>query len=368
MECFAKQASGELGELTLEKLKMLQIDKPDRAVFDRVIHNWDSIAKPIGSMGEFEKLTAQIGAVQGSDLIRTDKKALLIMCSDNGVTEEGISQSPSSVTGLVVRNMLHGKSSALVMAAKGGVTPFVVDVGVDAEYAEGSLDFRIRRGTGNFAKEPAMTEEEALKAIQTGIGLVKQCADDGYGIIALGEMGIGNTTTSAAVCAALLRIPCERVTGHGAGLDEEGFARKKKVIEEAIRKYDLYQKDAFEILCCVGGFDIAALAGACIGGALYHIPIVLDGVITLTAALLAESLVKGCREYLIASHKGKEPAAEVLLDALGKKAVIDAGMALGEGSGAVMFLGLLDQALEVYRSAARFEDIEIEQYTRFDSL
>lgn len=181
-------------------------------------------------------------------------------------------------------------------------------------------------------------------------------------------MGIGNTTTSSAMAAALLKCEVSLVTGKGAGLSEKGLLHKQEVIEQAIRKYDLYEKDAFTILETVGGLDIAGLVGLCIGGAIYRIPIVLDGVISLVAALTAEKIAPGTKEYLLTSHQGKEPAAKFLLKALEKEAVLNAHMALGEGTGAVMMFPLLDMALRVYHAETTFFDIQVEQYQRFDKL
>ena len=199
----------------------------------------------------------------------------------------------------------------------------------------------------------------------TGIEAVAVCRDEGYRILATGEMGIGNTTTSSAVVAALLQCDVDTVTGRGAGLSDEKLVHKRQIIAEAIEKYELAGADPFRILMTVGGLDIAGLAGVCIGGALYHIPIVLDGVISMTAALLADRIVPGTAEYLIASHKGKEPAAEVLMKELGAEPVIDGKMALGEGTGAVMMMALIDMALCIYHGRTLFADIRVEQYERY---
>ena len=210
-----------------------------------------------------------------------------------------------------------------------------------------------------------MTEEETIRAIAAGIDLVYYCKEKGIKILATGEMGIGNTTTSSAVTAALLQCKADEVTGRGAGLSDGGLLRKQQVITEAIQNYDLYRADALTVLKTVGGFDIAGLAGVCMGGAIYHAPIVIDGVISMAAALVAEKILPGTREYLLPSHKGKEPAVSLLLKELKMEPVIDGSLALGEGTGAVMMFGLLDMAMNVYNSRVVFSDIEIEQYQRF---
>ena len=209
-----------------------------------------------------------------------------------------------------------------------------------------------------------MTEEETVRAIAAGIELVRDCRERGYRLLATGEMGIGNTTTSSAVTAALLQCEAEEVTGRGAGLTDQGLTRKQQVVRTALETYDLWHADAFTVLQTVGGLDIAGLTGMCIGGALWHMPVVLDGVISMAAALVAERLFPGVREYLIPSHLGKEPAAGKLADALHLSPVIHAGMALGEGTGAVMMFSLLDMAMSIYGQSATFSEIEVEAYKR----
>lgn len=351
---------------TREELAKITVKAPDEDIRRKVLSNFDHVAKPIDGLGRFEVLTAQIGAIQGTEKIDIAQKAVIIMCADNGIVEEGISQSGQEVTLAVVKSMADRKSSVGKMAEIAGADTIPVDIGVNSkEKIPGVADKKIAFGTRNFKKEPAMTEEEAVRAIFTGIEMVFQCKEKGYKILATGEMGIGNTTTSSAVTAALLQCEASEVTGRGAGLSDEKLAHKQELIAEAIDRYGLKEADALRILETVGGLDIAGLAGVCIGGALYHVPVVLDGVISMAAALLAERLVPGTKAYLIPSHKGKEPAVERLAEELELTPVIDAGLALGEGTGAVMLFPLLDMALSVYQDRTTFADIHIEQYERF---
>ena len=356
MECLTKQ--------DLTEYKIAAIDESIRA---KIKAHWDDVAKPLDGMGDFEDLICRIGAIQKSEDVKLDKKALLIMCSDNGIVKEGVSQSDSSVTLSVAKNMLKGRSSVAVMAEKNGIDMFVYDVGIDTdEEPEGIINAKINKGTKDFYTEPAMSKEETLKAINLGINLVKEYRDKNYDIILTGEMGIGNTTTSAAVCSAIFGVEATgKLTGRGAGLDDEKFFNKKRIIRESIEKYSLKTADAFTILSTVGGFDIATMTGVCIGGAMYGVPVVLDGVITMTAGLVAEKICPGVIDYLILSHKGKEPASEMISYSLGLKPVIDSNMALGEGTGAVMMLSLLGDALCVYNNAARFSEIAVDNYERF---
>ncbi|MBR3762373.1 MAG: nicotinate-nucleotide--dimethylbenzimidazole phosphoribosyltransferase [Lachnospiraceae bacterium] len=365
MECSEKLV---WNKFTREELDQLKIEAPDEEVRRQVLRNWDSVAKPIDGMGRFETLTAQIGAITGTDRIDISRKAVIIMCADNGIVEEGVSQSGQEVTIAVAKKMGEKKSSVGRMAEAIGADTIPVDIGINGtEFIQGVLNQKIRSGTGNFRKEPAMTEEEAIRAIFAGIDMVFTCKQAGYRILATGEMGIGNTTTSSAVAAALLKCEVSEVTGRGAGLSDAGLLHKQQIIAEAIEKYDLNNADALTILATVGGLDMAGLAGVCIGGALYHVPIVLDGVISMVAALLAERIVPGIKVYLIPSHKGKEPAIEWLAKELEIEPIIDGRLALGEGTGAVMLFPLLDMALCIYNDRMTFSDIQIEQYKRYET-
>ena len=364
MECFGRRIgnSSEIKELW----KNIAIIEPDAELYKRILRSWDRIAKPLDGLGRFESLTAQIGAILGTEEIDIAKKAVIIMCADNGIVAEGVSQSGQEVTAAVAAQMGRGDSSVGKMAAMIGADTIPIDIGIHSrEPIPGVLDHKIRCGTRNFRKEPAMTGEETARAINTGIEMVAVCKGKGYRILATGEMGIGNTTTSSAVTAALLGCKAEEVTGRGAGLCEEKLWRKVQIVTEAIEKYELYGAEPFRVLETVGGLDIAGLVGVCIGGAVYHLPVVLDGVISMAAALLAERLMPGTKKYLIPSHNGKEPAMEMLKEALGLEPVIDGELALGEGTGAVMMLSLLDMALCVYHGRTLFSDIKVKQYERY---
>lgn len=353
---------------TGEEFTRIMLQAPDEDIRRKVLSNFDHVAKPIDGLGRFEALIAQIGAIQRTEKIDIGKKAVLIMCADNGIVEEGISQSGQEVTLAVVKSMAARKSSVGRMAKIAGADTIPVDIGVNCkERIPGIVDKKIALGTRNFTKEPAMTEEEAVRAISVGVEMVFRCKEMGYRLLATGEMGIGNTTTSSAVTAALLSCEASEVTGRGAGLSDEKLIQKQRLIAEAIDQYGLREADALRILETVGGLDIAGLAGVCIGGALYQVPIVLDGVISMAAALLAERLVPGTKAYLLPSHRGKEPAVARLVKELELEPVIEGELALGEGTGAVMLFPLLDMALSVYQDRTTFSDIEIEPYERFGS-
>ena len=349
--------------MTLEET-MQKIRPVDAAAMAAAKQHWDGLGKPLGSLGRLEKALIQIAGIQRTGDVHIDRKALVIMCADNGVVEEGVTQCGQEVTATVAENFLDEKSCVAIMCRRAGTKICPVDIGmaVDTPRVEKR---KIAYGTKNMAKEPAMTRAETLEAIAAGIEIVRGCKADGCRIIATGEMGIGNTTTSAAMAAAMLRCDVATVTGRGAGLNDSGLERKIRVIESAIEKYDLYNKDTFEILMTVGGLDIAGLVGVCIGGALYHIPVVLDGVISMVSALAAGRLLSGVTDFIIPSHEGREPAVALLCEALSVKPVIRASLALGEGTGAVMMFALLDMALSVYKGRTTFDDISVSQYERY---
>ena len=352
--------------MTREELKQIVITPPDAAVYAKVKQNWDALAKPLDGMGEFEDIFAKIGAVTGDETVSVEKKAVLVMCADNGIVEEHISQSGQEVTARVAQAMGKGISSVCRLAKQTGADVIPVDIGIAAEESiEGVLNRKVRCGTGNFLKEAAMTEAETLAAVSVGIDLVKHCKEQGYRLLATGEMGIGNTTTSSAVAAAITGCPVETLTGKGAGLSDEGLRHKIEVSRQGIRKHGCDRADVLSVLSAVGGLDIAGLCGVYIGGALCHIPVVMDGVISAVAALAAERLVPGTKEFILPSHQSREPAAELIMKELGVKPLLHAGLALGEGTGAVLLFGLLDIVHGLYGNKTTFADIEVEKYTRF---
>ncbi len=358
--------------LDFEELTGISIEKPDHYIFDQIKRNWDGVSKPIDGLGDFETLICRIGAIQRTAHPDIKKRAALIFCADNGIIEEGVSQSGKEITLSVARVLGSGISSACCLAKSAGADVIPVDIGIDFdEEIPGVRPLKVSKGTKNFLKEPAMSDAEVLQAIEHGIAMVKELSESGYRIISTGEMGIGNTTTTTAVLSAMLGIDSDELTGRGAGLSEDGLSRKRQVIKKGLQKYSFEnitdQKiRAFTILKSVGGLDISALTGAFIGGALYHVPMVIDGVISSTAALVAEALLPGIKDYLIPSHRGREKGNELALEKLGLKPYIDGNMALGEGTGAIMLFPLMDVVLDYYENGAKFADYSIDEYKRFD--
>lgn len=323
---------------------------------------WNAVAKPIASLGELELMVEKIAGLTGSIDVDVRKRAVVVLCADNGVVAQGVSQSDSSITTVIAGSVARGVSSVCRMAQAVGTDAFSVDMGMkDASDVPGVIDRCVARGTGDISVGPAMTRDQALEAIQVGIDLVAQFKEQGYQILATGEMGIGNTTTSSAMAAAFLGLPVETVTGRGAGLSDAGLQRKKAAIERAIAVNEPNPDDALDVLAKLGGFDIAGLAGMFIGGALHRIPIVIDGFISALAAYTAAKLCPACVCAMLGSHVSAEPAARMLLDGIGIAPVIQAGLRLGEGTGAVLLFPLLDAALALYNGTT-FEATGIDAY------
>ena len=328
---------------------------------------WDAIAKPIAGLGKLEEILVQIAGIQRFATPRISPRRLLIFCADNGIYEEGVSQTAQEVTALVSGNFAKGITCANILARGCQTDVLPVDVGIACEGTpKGVLRKKIARGSKNFLAEDALGEEEMLAAVKLGIDLVREQKEKGIFLIAAGEMGIGNTTTSAALASVLLEKPPETVTGRGAGLSDEAYARKLSIIERGIKNRRVKKSMPLDVLKALGGFDIAALVGVMIGGGMYCIPIVLDGLITAVAALIAFRLQPRLSGYMIPSHLGKEPAIAYIMEELGLAPILHGEFCLGEGTGALLLLPLLDRALEVYLEHNTFLDIGLSPYERFE--
>ena len=346
-------------ETDLEQV-IRQIRPLDEHAMEQAKKQWNSIAKPLHSLGKLEEHIIRIAGITGDPDVKIEEKALIVMCADNGVVEEGVTQTGQEVTAIVAENFLSGETSAAIMCKKAGARILPIDIGMAGKTKV--PDHKVACGTRNFAKEPAMTREEALQSILTGVRIVEEQKKAGVELLATGEMGIGNTTTSSAVLAALLQIDSEKVTGRGAGLTSAGLSRKIQVIRRGLALHDPDPQDGLDVLSKVGGLDLAGMAGAFIGGALYRIPMVIDGVISAAAALAAVTICPAAAGYMLASHVSREPAHQMVLDRLGLTPVIHGQMCLGEGTGAVALFPLLDMAAAVYGRMRTFQDIQIEEY------
>ncbi len=336
----------------------------NREARERAWTRWDSIAKPLRSLGKLEEVVVQLAGIAGTDDVTLNKKGVVICCADNGIVEEGVTQTGQDVTAIVAENFLDGCTSVAIMAKQAGAPLFPMDLGM-------ITDTRVERhktlyGTRNFTKGPAMSREDAVQAVEAGIRKVAELKAAGYQILATGEMGIGNTTTSSAMTSVFLNVPPEEVTGRGAGLTSAGLEKKIQVIREGIAKNQPDPADPLDVLAKVGGLDIAGLTGVFLGCAAEGIPAVIDGFISGVAALTAVRLCPGVKEYLIASHVSNEPAGKLILDTLGLSPFLICNMCLGEGTGAVALFPLLDMALSVYRGMSTFDQIQVEAYQPLD--
>jgi len=348
----------------LDLYELIKEIKPaDKAAMDAAQKRWDSIAKPLGSLGALEDAIVRIAGMTGTADVDISKRAVIAMCADNGVVAQGVTQTGQEVTAIVTENMGRAQSSVCRMAAIAGAEVIPVDIGV-ARPVEGEriVQRNIRRGTADFTEGAAMTREECEKAIMTGIEIVAAEVEKGVKLFATGEMGIGNTTTSSAVVSVLLEKDPAEVTGRGAGLSSAGLERKIAAIRRGIELNKPDRNDPIDVLSKVGGLDIAGLCGVFLGGAIYRVPVLIDGFISSAAALCAARLCPHAADYMLGSHASAEPAGEMVIEALGMKPFIYAGMRLGEGTGAVAVMPLLDMAMSIYGEMDTFEDISVEAY------
>ncbi len=343
---------------TLEK-----INKVDAKILGQCKEKWDTVAKPLNSLGKLETLTAKIGAASGTSDININKRRVLVFCADNGVVEEGVSQSDHTVTTAVAKALAEGSSNVNIFAKMAKADVEVYDVGmVEDLHMPGLVVDKTKNGTENLAKGPAMSLGDALKAIETGIKAAEKAKKDGIQIVVIGEMGIGNTTTSAAIISILLGLDPEEITGRGSGLSDEGLQKKINAIKKCIEINQPDKENPIDVLAKAGGFDIAAMCGVILGGAAIKLPVILDGLISGAAALVAYKIDERTVDYMIPSHVSKEPGGNVILNALNLSGPISADMALGEGTGGVALLPLLDMALALYKGTHSFDNIGIDAY------
>ncbi|MCI6226665.1 MAG: nicotinate-nucleotide--dimethylbenzimidazole phosphoribosyltransferase [Clostridiales bacterium] len=320
-----------------------------------------TLAKPPGSLGELENIYIRLCGIAGTLHPRYAPCRVVVLCADNGVTEEGVSVTPRSVTAAQAVNMTKYLTGMSAMAHHFGDEVQVVDVGIAAPYqCPAIVNRKILSGTRNFAKEPAMTRGEAAHAVCVGMELAAQAKRDGVAVLGVGEMGIGNTTTSSAVLAALTGLSVERVTGRGGGMTDEGFALKKRVIASALVLHKPNGGDVLDTLCKVGGLDIAAMCGVFLGAARCRLPAVIDGLISAVAALCAVRLCPAARDYLFASHLSREIGYQAAIKELGLAPWLHLGMRLGEGSGCPIAFRVLESACAAAEGMATFQGAAID--------
>ena len=343
--------------MTLETL-LASVAPPDAAAMSAAEKRQAQLAKPPGSLGRLEALSVQFAGITGRVRNEIREKHLLVFAADNGVVAEGVSSAPQSVTLQQTVNLTRARTGASVLCRHFGCGITVCDVGVNADIAEPAvLNRKIAYGTGNIARGPAMTREQALTAIFTGAELAQATAAD---VLGVGEMGIGNTTTSSAVLAALLDAGVETVTGRGGGVTDDGFRRKKDAIRRALAVNRPDKNDVVDVLAKVGGFDLAAMCGAFLGAAASRRPVVVDGFISAVAALCAVRLCPNVRAYLIPSHASYEIGYRLAMEAMGLQPMLLLEMRLGEGSGCPLAFEILSAACAVMNDMATFDQAGID--------
>ena len=348
--------------MTLEEA-IKKIQPLDEEALEYTRARWNTLGKPLHSLGRLEEMVTQFAGIYRDKNPHLRKKAVIVMAADNGVVAEGVTQTGQEVTKTVTENMTKHNATICIMSSMSGADVYPVDIGIATDCDNpGVLPRKIKYGTDNMAKGPAMSREEAVKAIEVGISMVADLKEKGYNVLATGEMGIGNTTTSSAVYSVLLDQSVEKVTGKGAGLTNKDLEHKIEVIRQSIALNKVNADDPLDVLAKVGGLDIAGMAGCYIGGAALNIPVFIDGFISSVAALIAIRLVPECAPYLFPSHCSNEPAGRMILDAIGKQPYILANMCLGEGSGAVMGFTIADYAFKAYWELPSFEQTNFGTY------
>lgn len=334
------------------------IAAPDEAAMAEARCRQAELAKPPGSLGRLEDLSIQLAGITGKVLCSVKRQHLLVFAADNGVVEEGVSSAPKSVTLAQTINLTRGKTGAATLCRHFGCDITVCDVGVDADIREENvLNRKIAYGTQNIAKGPAMTRQQALQAIAIGAELASQTEAD---VLGIGEMGIGNTTTSSAVLAVLLGVSVETVTGRGGGITDDSFHKKKEVIQTAITVNQPNREDVVDVLAKVGGFDLAAMCGAYLGAAATRRPVVIDGFISAVAALCAYRLCPVAVGYFIPSHASYEIGYRLTMEAMGLQPLFLLEMRLGEGSGCPLAFQVLDAACAILNEMATFDEAGID--------
>jgi nicotinate-nucleotide--dimethylbenzimidazole phosphoribosyltransferase len=342
---------------------LAEIESLDKEAMAEAQKRQDDLTKPQGSLGHLESVSIQIAGIKGNPRPRITHKVIFTLAGDHGVTKEGVSAYPSEVTPQMVYNFLRGGAAINVLARHIGARVVIADLGV-ASVLERHSDLRNRKvamGTRNMAKGPAMTREEATRSIEAGMGLVEEELSKGMDILGTGDMGIGNTTASSAITAAMTGADVGTVTGRGTGLDDKGWEKKVKVIQQALKLNRPDPKDAVDVLSKVGGLEIGGIAGVILAGARYRIPVVLDGFISGAAALIAAALSPQIKPYLIASHQSVEEGHRIILDHLGLKPLLNLGLRLGEGTGAALGISLVEASLKILDEMATFSEAGVSE-------
>ena len=338
--------------------RLAVIEPLKKEFFDQAQNRLDRLTKPQGSLGQLEEIARRYVAMVENIRPRVREKIIYTFAGDHGVTAEGVSAYPKDVTPQMVYNFLRRGAAINVLAGHAGSKVVVVDIGVDHSFepAEGLMIRKVARGTGNIARGPAMSREQALRAISVGLEMADHARSQGADLVGTGEMGIGNTTPSSAILAALTGLPVNQVTHRGTGLDEVGLVSKVRTIEKALEVNSPDPKDPLDVLSKVGGFEIAGIAGLIIGCAGHRIPVVVDGFISTAGAMIAVALNPRAREYLFASHRSVEVGHQFMWEYIGQRPILDLSLRLGEGTGAALAMSLIEASVKILNEMATFAE------------
>lgn len=330
----------------------------DPALLDAAQARLDDLTKPPGSLGRLEEVARRLAAIQKTVKPVVGRKRLFTFAGDHGVTEEGVSAFPREVTPQMVLNFLRGGAAINVLTRHVGAESVVVDMGVDYDFggAAGLVDAKVARGTRNLARGPAMTRGEALQALATGVRLASAAREEGVSLAGIGEMGIGNTTPASALLAAFTGLDPDEVVGRGTGVDDEGLRRKAEVVRRGLEVNRPDPSDPLDVLAKLGGFEIAGMAGLCLGGAAAGLPVVVDGFIATAAALVATRLAPAAADYLFLSHLSQERAHIRLVEHLGQRPLLVLDLRLGEGTGAALAMGIIEASAKILSEMATFSE------------
>ncbi len=350
----------------LHGVLLMNVEVPtlDRVAEKKARQRLDRLTKPQGSLGRLEDLAAQIAGMKGQPVPQIGRKVIFTVAADHGVVEEGVSAYPQSVTVQMVLNFLRGGAGINVLARHVGAEVIVVDAGVAGEFPpmDGLIRRKIRPGTANMAKEPAMTRSEAEQTVEAGMQIFTQVYEKGgIGLVGLGDMGIGNTTASSAITAVLTGSSVRAITGRGTGLEDAALDRKVQVIERVLQLHRPDPDDALDVLHKVGGFEIGYLAGITLAAAQRRVPVIVDGFITTAAALIAWRICPEVRHYLVASHRSVEPGHATALKTMELQPLLDLRMRLGEGTGAALAMGLVEAACKILTEMATFDEAGVDE-------
>jgi nicotinate-nucleotide--dimethylbenzimidazole phosphoribosyltransferase len=350
-----------MSELLSNTIEM--ITPVDRMAMNSARARQDTLTKPQGSLGRLEELSIKLAGIQGKPIPQIRHKAVITMAGDHGVVAEGVGNWPQEVTAQMIYNFLRGGAGINVLARQVGARVVVVDMGVaaDLEPHPQLISRKVARGTQNMFLRPAMTLQQAVTAIETGIEVVGGEVAKGFDIVGTGDMGIGNTTASSAICAAMTGEPAAEVTGRGTGISDEQLAHKIEVVKRALAVNRPDPKQPLDVLAKVGGFEIGGLVGVMLAAAAYRIPVVIDGFISGAAALIATALAPRLRDFLIAAHVSAEPGHKVLLRHLRLTPLLDLGMRLGEGTGAVLGIFLAEAAARILAEMSTFAEAGVSE-------